>query len=153
VWGSEFTSKDATLQGDPAESAAGLNAKFWDSVTAWSRATPTILLNDSSQHVRLGFCTSRRAARWGNARHRPKHAATRLPPVGPPEAHAVFFCRRRQRYKHASVVERPPHSYGQRPELAEGSSAQGLTCHCTDKAVYMYSSPLQICCVALLLQG
>jgi hypothetical protein len=91
VWGSEFTSKDATLQGDPAESAAGLNAKFWDSVTAWSRATPTILLNDSSQHVRLGFCTSRRAARWGNARHRPKHAATRLPPAGPPEAHAVFF--------------------------------------------------------------
>jgi hypothetical protein len=28
VWGSEFTSKDATLQGDPAETAAGLNAKL-----------------------------------------------------------------------------------------------------------------------------
>jgi hypothetical protein len=36
----------------------------------------------------LGFYTSRRAARWGNARHRPKHAATRLPPAEAPEAHA-----------------------------------------------------------------
>jgi hypothetical protein len=39
----------------------------------------------------LGFCTSRRAARWGNARHCPKHAATRLPPAGAPETHADFF--------------------------------------------------------------
>jgi hypothetical protein len=29
VWGSEFTSKDAALQGDPAETAAGLNVKMW----------------------------------------------------------------------------------------------------------------------------
>ena len=34
VWGSEFTSKAATLQGDPAEIAATLNVKLWDSVTA-----------------------------------------------------------------------------------------------------------------------
>jgi acyl-coenzyme A thioesterase PaaI-like protein len=34
AWGSEFTSKGATLQGDPAETAAGLNVKLWDSVTA-----------------------------------------------------------------------------------------------------------------------
>jgi hypothetical protein len=39
----------------------------------------------------MAFCTSRCAARWGNARHRPKHAATRLPPAGAPEAHADFF--------------------------------------------------------------
>jgi hypothetical protein len=28
---------------------------------------------------------------WGNARHRPKHAATRLHPAVPPEAHAECF--------------------------------------------------------------
>jgi hypothetical protein len=37
----EFTSKDATLQGDSAEIAATLNVKLWDSpMPAWSRATP-----------------------------------------------------------------------------------------------------------------
>jgi hypothetical protein len=102
---------------------------------------------------------------WGNARHRLKHAAIRLPPAGPPEAHAeyflpqvptvqtrpVFFFRRRQRYKHASVLERPPQSYGQRLELTEGSSPRGLTCHYTDKAGYIYSAPLYNCRVVLLL--
>jgi hypothetical protein len=62
-----------------------------------------------------------------------------------------FFCLRRQRYKHASVIERPQHSYGQRLELVEGASARGLTYHCADKAGYMYSSPLHICLVVLLL--
>jgi hypothetical protein len=83
----------------------------------------------------------------------PKHAATRLPPAGAPEAHAEFFCRRRQRYKHAPVVECPPKSYGQRLELVEGSSARGLIYHCadTDKAGYMYSSTLHIFRVVYLL--
>ena len=80
--------------------------------------------------------------RRGNARHHPKHAATHLPPVGPPEAHAEVLCRRRQRYTHASVVERPPQSYGQRLELVEGTSPRGLTFRCTDKAGYIYSAPL-----------
>jgi uncharacterized membrane protein len=31
----------------------------------------------------------------GNARHRPKLAATRLSPAGPPEAHAEILCRMR----------------------------------------------------------
>jgi hypothetical protein len=62
-----------------------------------------------------------------------------------------FFCRRRQQYKHASVVERPPQSYGQRLKLAEGASARGLTCHCANKAGYMYSYPLNILRVVLLL--
>ena len=36
MWGSEFTSKDAALQGgDPAETAARLNVKLRDLVTAW----------------------------------------------------------------------------------------------------------------------
>jgi hypothetical protein len=30
VWGSEFTTKTATLQGDSADFAARLNIKFWD---------------------------------------------------------------------------------------------------------------------------
>jgi hypothetical protein len=36
VWGSEFTSKDAALQGgDPGETAARLNVKSWVLVTDW----------------------------------------------------------------------------------------------------------------------
>ena len=51
-------------------------------------------------HGDLGFCTSRRAARWRKSRHceclvaecyHPKHFATRLPPAEAPEAHAEFF--------------------------------------------------------------
>jgi hypothetical protein len=38
-----------------------------------------------------------------------------------------------------------------RLELVEGTSPRGLTCHCTDKAGNIYSVPLQICRVALLL--
>jgi hypothetical protein len=37
VWGSEFITKAATLQGDSAYFSAGQNAKFWDLVTAWWR--------------------------------------------------------------------------------------------------------------------
>jgi hypothetical protein len=33
VWGYEFTSKDAKLQGDPEKNATGLNVKFWVLVT------------------------------------------------------------------------------------------------------------------------
>jgi len=60
------------------------------------------------------------------------------------------FCRMRQRYKHASAVERPPQSYGQRLVLVEGSSARGSTCHCADKAGFMCSSPMYICRFVLL---
>jgi hypothetical protein len=34
VWGSEFTTKAATLQGDFEEIALTLNVKWWDSVMA-----------------------------------------------------------------------------------------------------------------------
>jgi hypothetical protein len=60
-----------------------------------------------------------------------------------PLSHAVV--------KHASVLERPPQSDGQRQVLVEGKSPRGLTYHCTDKAGYIYSSPLLICRVVLLL--
>jgi hypothetical protein len=33
----------------------------------------------------------------GSARHRPKHAATRLPPAGPSKAHAEVLCFRSRR--------------------------------------------------------
>jgi hypothetical protein len=52
------------------------------------------------------------------------HAATLLPPAGPLEAHAEVLCRRRQRYKHASVLERPPKGYGYRQKLVEGTSPE-----------------------------
>ena len=67
---------------------------------------------------------------------------------------AEFFRRRRQRYKHASVVERPPQSFGHRPELAEGPPPRGLTSHCANeavKAIYAYSAPLYMCRVVLFL--
>jgi hypothetical protein len=35
------------------------------------------------------------------------------------EAHAEFLCRRHQRYKYVSVVERPKQRYGHRLKLAE----------------------------------
>jgi len=35
VWGSEFTTKVATLKGDSEEIPPTPNVKFWDSVTAW----------------------------------------------------------------------------------------------------------------------
>jgi hypothetical protein len=50
--------------------------------------------------------------------------------------------------KHAPA---PPRNYGQRLELVESTSPQCLTCHCTDKAGYIYSAPLHICQVAPLL--
>jgi hypothetical protein len=43
----------------------------------------------------------------------------KLLPAGPPKAHAEVLCRRCKRYKHASVVERPPQRYGHRLKLAE----------------------------------
>jgi hypothetical protein len=79
---------------------------------------------------------------WGNARHRPMRTATHLPSAGPLEAHAEGLCRRRQRYKHASVLERPPHSYGHRLQFAEGIPPRGLTYRCTDNAEYISSAPL-----------
>ena len=35
------------------------------------------------------------------------------------EAHAEVLCNRRQRYTHASVLERPPKRYGHQLKLAE----------------------------------
>jgi hypothetical protein len=40
VWGSEFTIKVATLQGDSADFAAELNVKLWDSVVRGGGVLP-----------------------------------------------------------------------------------------------------------------
>jgi hypothetical protein len=61
------------------------------------------------------------------------------------------LCRRRQRHTNASVLERPPQSYGHRLKLAEGTSPRRLTYHCTHKARYIYSAPLHIYRIVLLL--
>jgi hypothetical protein len=65
-------------------------------------------------------------------------------------AGAKALCRRRQRYKYVSVVERPQQCYGQQLELAEGLSPRGLTYLFTEKAVYINSAPLYICRVVSL---
>ena len=62
-----------------------------------------------------------------------------------PEAHAEVLCRRRQRYKYVSVVER------HQLELVEGISPRGLTYLCIEKAGYNNSAPLYICRVGLFL--
>ena len=59
-----------------------------------------------------------------------------------PEAHAEVLCRRRQRYKYVSVVERPQQCSDQQLEIAEGLSPRGLTYLCTEKAGYINSAPL-----------
>ena len=92
----------------------------------------------------LGCGTKKREAMRDIAPSMPSH-------TGPPEAHLEVLCRRRQRYKNASVLERPPHSYGHRQKLVKGTSPRGLTCHCADKAGYIYFSSLHICRGVLLL--
>jgi hypothetical protein len=67
------------------------------------------------------------------------------------EARAEVLCRRRQRYKHGSVVERPQQFYGQQFELIEGISPRGLIYHCTEKTGYIAPAPLYICRVVLFL--
>ena len=55
VWGFEFTSKAAALQGDQAETAAGLNVKLWDSVLGDSRAAPFLEQPSPRKFVRSEF--------------------------------------------------------------------------------------------------
>jgi len=71
--------------------------------------------------------------------------------AGPPKVNAEVLCRWRQRYERAAVLERPPRGYDHRQILVEGTSPQGLTCHCTDKDGHIYSPSLHICRVVLLL--
>ena len=51
------------------------------------------------------------------------------------------MCRRRQRYKYVSVVERPQQCSHQQLELVEGISPRGLTYLCTEKAGYILTPP------------
>jgi len=89
----------------------------------------------------------------GNARHRPKHPATRqhwqnrriLIPRSYAAGEGCVTA------KHASAVAHPPRSDGQRLELVKGVSPRGLTHHCTDKAGRIHSSPLYICQAFLFL--
>jgi hypothetical protein len=62
---------------------------------------------------------------WGNAHHGPKHVTKGEPSAWPPEAHAEVFCRRRQRYKYASVLERSPQSYGKDSNLPKVHRREG----------------------------
>jgi hypothetical protein len=65
-----------------------------------------------------------------------------------PEAHTEVLCRRRQRYKYVSVVERPQQCSHKQLELVDGISPRGPTYLFTEKAGYINSAPLYICRVA-----
>jgi len=54
VWGSEFTSKDATLHGGSIEAAATQNVKFWVLVPGGGGELP--LFWNSRAHENLKFC-------------------------------------------------------------------------------------------------
>jgi hypothetical protein len=79
----------------------------------------------------------------------PSHACPGRAAGGP--RRGLLPCRRRQRYKHGSVVERPQKCYGKELELVEGIQPRGLTYHCTEKAGYISSAPLHNCRVVLFL--
>jgi hypothetical protein len=71
--------------------------------------------------------------RRGNASHRPQHAATRLPPAGPPEAQAEILCRRRRRRNYGSAcvgagqVYEARHSTPNKGSTKRGNSARART--------------------------
>jgi hypothetical protein len=58
----------------------------------------------------------------GNARHRLKHVATRLPPA---RYHTDIQCRNRRRHNNCLNHQRPPRRHCQRPQLVKGKSPQG----------------------------
>jgi hypothetical protein len=95
----------------------------------------------TSAQRRCGHSTRLDEPRWGNARHRLKHAAKLLPQgrqrptprfcaAGAGCAAALETC--------ASAAK----SYGQRLELFAGTSPRGLPCKCTEKTGNIYSVPL-----------
>jgi hypothetical protein len=119
VWGSEFTSKDAALQGGSAETAPTLNVTLWVLVVAGGGILlppfrPFFYLHRNLKPTRSGpfrgsfagvdlcFCTSRLAARCpARVARCPKRAATQTAPgrtaVGTrrvflPQAPAVQTC-------------------------------------------------------------
>jgi hypothetical protein len=49
------------------------------------------------------------------------------------------------------IAPAPPRSYGQRHQLVAGTSPRGKTCHSSHNVCFVYSAPLKICRVVLLL--
>ena len=78
--------------------------------------------------------------RLSDSHHRAKHAVTRFPRQRCRRPHAKVLCRRHQRHKYVSVVERPQQCSHQQLELVEGISPRGLTYLCTEKAGYINSA-------------
>ena len=94
MWGSEFTAKAATIQGGFSRNRCWAKQNF-ERLRDFLRASLSPLKQLSliwNSHRKKCFRWPRGGPRRGNARHcRPKHAATRLPSAGPPEAHAEIF--------------------------------------------------------------
>jgi hypothetical protein len=97
VWGSEFTTKIVTLQGDSADFAARLNVYIWV-LTArlpdYVPVSPLFRISAENMFRKLksvsmecdvaGCAGAMRAIApcWGNARHRPKRVVEGTPPRG-----------------------------------------------------------------------
>jgi hypothetical protein len=117
VWGSEFTSKDAALQGGSSRNRFYAERKIVGSgdcvVTGdwWWNLTPLL----AQSFTRKSKADEERAVRGSFA------------VVG------LCFCTSHLTARCPSVLERPPQRYGHRFKLAEGTSPRRLTYHCTDK--------------------
>jgi hypothetical protein len=139
--------KTLHYRGDTAETAAGLNAQLWTSVVvARSQVSGTaepdplfesyLSPKNLAREVLPGsfcrvkghhFCEGAMRAilvglRRGNARHRLRHVATRLPPAGP---QPIFFTAAAVAQNMFRPTPAPPRRHCQRPQLMKGKSPKG----------------------------
>jgi hypothetical protein len=113
VWGSECTSKAAPLQGGSRKKRHWAERKLWVLVVVMRDCEVRYRFLAQSP-FRIYFEEKNLASQACGGAMRTIAPACRhtLAPAGLPEAHAEVLCRRRQRYKHLSVVERPQQCYG-----------------------------------------
>jgi hypothetical protein len=99
VWGFELTTKAAAPQGVQQKPLLRQNTKtvlLTDLLHFWCQPSPLEQLGLIWNSHRKTCCRwPRGGSRRENSRHRTKHAATRLPPAGPPESRTETYCRRR----------------------------------------------------------
>ena len=117
VWGSEFTAKAATIQGGFSRNRCWAKQNF-ERLRDFLRASLSPLKQLSliwNSHRKKCCRWPRGGPREGNVRHRPKHAATRLPPAGPARWRPTYrsCAAGAGRLEHVPSVVRPARKYGQ----------------------------------------
>jgi hypothetical protein len=167
VWGSEFTSKDAALQGGSSRNRCQAERKIMGSACV----VVVVVVVESYCHLAKPFIYTEIKSRQGSdlfAGHSRvlvcASVLRALPPAAPPASPHTQTDNRDLTSKDAGgprrgFVPQAPTvqtcisagAPGHRLKLAEGTSPRRLTYQCTDKARYICSAPLYICRIALLL--